>query len=564
MAKGYFIGIDIGTGSARAGIFDGKGVKAAMAVEPIQMWKPQPDFVEQSSQDIWRAVCVVVKKALRQAKLKGSDVAGIAFDATCSLVAIDKDDAPVSVSPTGSDEQNVIVWMDHRAIAEAQRMTQTGHDVLRYLGGTVSPEHEIPKLMWLKKNMPENFARTSRFFDLADWLTYRCTGRDVRSLCTTVCKWTYLAHQKDADERWQQDFFRQMGLSELLKKNKIGTCVEPMGNLVGELLAAPARELGLAEGTAVGVGIIDAHAGGLGVLGMNGAKAKKQAPAQASKNGFDEALALIGGTSSCHMAVSPRARFVRGVWGPYFSAMLPDYWLNEGGQSTTGALLDFIVTTHPLYQSALKEAKAKGQTIYEFLNERVDDLAKREGVKHRSELTRRLHMLPYFHGNRSPNADPNARGAIQGLRLSATLDDYARLYYATIQAVAYGTRDIIESLNAKGYSISRIHACGGGTKNPLWIQEHADATGCEVHLPKEPEAVLLGTAILAAVAAGKYASIPQAMAAMSAAGKVVSPDAQTATYHAAKYRVFRELYKDQKRYDALMAKMTESSEVSAS
>lgn len=547
MAQQYVIGIDVGTGSARAGVFNLSGSMAGMAVQPIQMWRPRPDFVEQSSEDIWRSVCAAVKKAMRAAQLGPTDVVGVAFDATCSLVAIDEQGGPVSLSPTGRDEQNIIVWMDHRAMAEAAQITRSQHEVLRYLGGAVSPEHEIPKLMWVRKNLPESYARTARFMDLADWLTWRCTSRDVRSLCTTVCKWTYLAHEKKPDARWHREFFKQVGLLDLLRDGKIGDCIAPMGAFAGALQADAAKALGLAEGTAVAVGIIDAHAGGIGVLGMsrggNGSKAEGD---------FDDVLALIGGTSSCHMAVSPRARFVKGVWGPYYSAMVPDYWLNEGGQSATGSLLDFVVKTHAQYPAALKEAKAKDQSIYEFLNARVDDLAARERVKTRAELTRKLHMLPYFHGNRSPNADPSARGAIHGLSLNATMDDYARLYYCTIQAVAYGTRDIIGALNTKGYSIRRIHACGGGTKNPLWIQEHADATGCEVHLPREPEAVLLGSAILAAVGASKFDSIQDAMQSMSAAGEVVRPDASTAGYHAAKFSVFRELYKDHRRYDAMM------------
>jgi FGGY-family pentulose kinase len=557
MANEYVVGIDVGTGSARAGIFDLRGKMAANAVRPIRMWRPQPDFVEQSSEDIWRAVCAATRESLKKAKVASEKVIGIAFDATCSLVAIDAKDQPVSVSPTGLDEQNVIVWMDHRAMKEARELTAGGHEVLRYLGGVVSPEHEIPKLLWLKRNQPGSFRRAARFMDLADWLTYRCTSRDVRSLCTTVCKWTYLAHEQR--EPWHSGFFAETGLSELLDGGKIGSCVEPMGSLAGELQNAPARQLGLKTGTAVGVGIIDAHAGGLGVIGMQSGtkpKAGSIADSQQRRGSYDDVLALIGGTSSCHMAVSPKPRFVNGVWGPYFSAMLPGYWLNEGGQSATGSLLDFIVQGHPLYQQALKLAKAANQSIYEYLNAQVRDLSKREKPARQAYLTSRLHMLPYFHGNRSPNADPSARGAIHGLKLSGTMDDYARLYYCTIQAVAYGTRDIIASLNVKGYRIGRIHACGGGTKNQLWLQEHADITGCEIVLPKEPEAVLLGTAILAAVATGRFADIRGAMQAMSAAGKKIRPDERTADYHARKFEVFRKMYKDQKRYDLMMSSIS--------
>ena len=163
-------------------------------------------------------------------------------------------------------------------------------------------------------------------------------------------------------------------------------------------------------------------------------------------------------------------------------------------------------------------------------------------------------MLPYYHGNRSPHADPLARGAIHGLALHANLDDLARLYYASIQAIAYGTRDIIDSMNAEGYRITRIHACGGGTKNPLWMQEHADATGCAIALPREPEAVLLGAAIIAAVGAGVHETIIDAMGKMSARGETIKPNAKSAAYHAAKLEIHRGLYQDQRRYDAMADK----------
>lgn len=547
MSPDHLIGIDVGTGSARAGIFTRNGKMLGTASKPIQMWRPEGELVEQSSTDIWKAVCAAVKLALKQAGINGSTVAGIAFDAACSMVAVDENDRPVTVSPTGNDEQNVIVWMDHRAIAEAARVTAQGHEVISYLGGTVSPEHQIPKLMWLKKHLPETWKRADRYYDLPDWLTYRATGRDVRSLCTTVCKWTYLGHEKSGSG-WSKDFFQKIRLSDGLKRGAFGEEIEPMGNCAGGLNYNSARELGLEVGTPVAVGIIDAHSGGLGVLGMSSGKASKKKGAAS----YDDVLCLIGGTSSCHMAVSKKARFVSGVWGPYYSAMVPGLWLNEGGQSATGALLDFVINTHPSHAEAVKQAKADGVDIYTFLNRQVDDLAAKLKLKHRCELTKRYHVLPYFHGNRSPHADPTARGAIHGLQLHATMEDYALQYYAVMQAIAYGTRDIIESMNAKGYKITKLHACGGGTKNALWLQEHADATGCDILLPREPEAMLLGGAMLAAVGAGIYADIPTAMSAMSAAGKVIKSTARTARYHAAKMKVHRELYADQKKYDGLM------------
>ncbi len=161
-------------------------------------------------------------------------------------------------------------------------------------------------------------------------------------------------------------------------------------------------------------------------------------------------------------------------------------------------------------------------------------------------LTRDLHVLPYFLGNRSPNADPYAHAIIDGLTLDASLTSQALRYYATLQAVAYGTRDIVRAMNEAGYQIDTLFVTGGGTKNPLWLQEHADATGLTLVLPEEPEAVLLGSAILAAVGADIYPDVLTAMKHMSHAGQRIHPNPATAAYHAAKFNIFRQLYQEQK------------------
>jgi ribulose kinase len=181
-------------------------------------------------------------------------------------------------------------------------------------------------------------------------------------------------------------------------------------------------------------------------------------------------------------------------------------------------------------------------------------LAKTERAPFPAALTRDLHVQPDFHGNRSPRADPTLRGVISGLTLSATTDDLARLYLAAIQAVAYGTRHIIEAMNKKGYAIDTLLMCGGGTKNPVFLREHADITGCRLVLPEEPEAVLLGSAVLGAVASGEHATVLGAMQVMNRAGRVILPQrGAVARFHTAKYRVFQRMHADFLAHRRLMA-----------
>jgi D-ribulokinase len=190
-----FVGVDVGTGSARAGIFDATGVLLASAKRPITMWRETGDVVEQSGEQIWQAVSESVREAVAASGVSPSRIAGIGFDATCSLVAVASDGAPVTVSPSGDANRNVIVWMDHRAAGEADEINADRHDVLRYVGGVISPEMETPKLLWLKRHLPQSFAAAAHFFDLADYLTWRASASLARSMCTVTCKWTYLAHQ---------------------------------------------------------------------------------------------------------------------------------------------------------------------------------------------------------------------------------------------------------------------------------------------------------------------------------------------------------------------------------
>ncbi|MGH9901887.1 MAG: FGGY-family carbohydrate kinase, partial [Pyrinomonadaceae bacterium] len=445
--------------------------------------------------------------------------------------------------------------------AQAGEINGTRHRVLEYVGGQISPEQEPPKLLWVKEHLPESWSRARRFFDLADYLVYEACKRDVRSFCTVVCKWTYMGHEGEHG-RWDTSFFEQIGLADLFTPNRVGERVRPMGTPAGKLTKRAAGELGLAEGTTVGVGIIDAHAGGLGSLGMTGGGAG----GDFSVEQVERTLALVGGTSSCHMATSPEARFIPGVWGPYFGAMIPGMWLTEGGQSATGALLDHVIDNHAHAPQLRREAREHGATVYELLNGRVEEMRRKargddggdaaapsssDGGHYFSfaaELTADLHVLPDFHGNRSPRADAHARGMVSGLALDSSFESLARVYLATIQAVAYGTRHIIEALNGRGYRITRIHASGGGTKNPLWLQQHADITGCEVYVAHASESVLLGAAILAAVAAGKYQSIVEAMGAMSPRAEVVRPRPESSAFHGRKYEVFKLMYEHQQEY----------------
>lgn len=527
----FFIGVDVGTGSARAGLFDQSGHLVASAKRPIAIWHAAGDVVEQSSRDIWQAVTASVREAMESAGAKAEDAVGIGFDATCSLVAVGRNDAPVAIGPSGDPARDIIVWMDHRAADQTRRINATGHRVLAYVGGAVSPEMETPKLLWLAENMPESFAATEHFFDLADWLTYRATGSLDRSICTLTCKWTYLAHEHS----WDESFFRAIGLGQLADEGfrRIGTNVVDPGTPVGAgLTVEAAAEFGLKPGTAVGAALIDAHAGGVGSIGARDTANRPTDPTRQ--------LAYIFGTSACAMATTADPRFVPGVWGPYHSAMLPGLWLNEGGQSAAGAAIDHLVKLHPATPEARKLAEEAGQSLFAWLEGRIRILAPSpEAI---ARLAVDIQVVPEFLGNRSPKADPDARGVISGLGLDEDLDSLARLYLAGIFGLGYGARQIVEALDVQGVAVDTIIISGGAGQSRLVRQSLADATGLRVAVPEAPEPVLLGAAILGAVAAGAYPSTVAAIDHMSRLGVEYLPaDGISRRIHDAKYEIFLSL-----------------------
>ncbi|KAK6625018.1 hypothetical protein RUM43_005309 [Polyplax serrata] len=551
MSDCYFLGVDVGTGSVRAALIRPNGEIVKTSTWPIKKWNPQNDFYEQSSDDIWRSCCRVVKDV--SSSVDSTRIRGIGFDATCSLVCIGENDEPLTVSPTGNLEQNVILWMDHRSKVEAEFINLHKPNVLKYVGGKISPEMQTPKLMWLKKHLKSTWDRAKFYFDLVDFLTWKATGDDSRSLCTLVCKWTYVAGE-EKENGWDKDYFSLIGLEDLMDNGaiKIGRNVRIPGEKCGlGLKASAAKELGLMTGTCVGAGLIDAHAGGLGLLACT---APEISPS------FDTKIGLICGTSTCLMVVSKSSKPVPGIWGPYYSAMVPDMYLNEAGQSVTGKLLSFVVETHPAFAQLKTELSNEGE-VYEYLNTLLLKIASSKGLPSPATLTSQLHIWPDFHGNRSPLADPSLLGMISGLSLTCDEKDLACRYLAAVQSlavstqitVAYGTKLIVETLRSNGHdTLSTVLLCGGLSKNKLFAQVHADVLGSPVLVPKSPEPVLLGAGILGAVAAEQWHDIKEAIDNMSGPCDIFVPSQADVKYHKKKYTVFLRMVEDQRCYQKIM------------
>eukprot|EP01080_Neovahlkampfia_damariscottae_P005787 gene5787-9608_t len=488
----------------RAGIVNTKNGKIIQThEEKIKTFNPLPLHYEQSSNDIWNSISISIQKILQKTKIKKQEIVGIGFDATCSLVAIDSStNQPISISTTKENEQNVILWMDHRSLEQTKKINSSKNEVLKYVGENISPEMEIPKLLWIKENIPDLYQNENvNFFDLADWLVYKATGDDTRSVNTLVAKWTYLSHKSDtlSIEGWNDEFFKEIGLEYETKLNykRIGNKFSNICDSVGNgLTKESAENFNLNENTIVTSGIIDAHAGGIGMLGSLNFKEKYE---------LNERLSVIGGTSSCLLSLSTDPIFVKGVWGPFYSGMIEKFWFNEGGQSISGKLIEYLITNHPYYLTKL--SKDEKSNIFEILNKKL----KEKDNYHK--ITSKLNIYPDFHGNRSPLSNPNLKGMICGLELNQyeNFDDFLTFYLSIIQAICYSTGHIIQEMNQNGHKINSIFICGGLSKNDIFVQEISNVTKFPVYLPNEEEIMILGSSILASVASKQYDNIFDAM-----------------------------------------------------
>lgn len=571
------LAVDVGTRSVRAALFAVKSGERVgdIATESIAIHRPAPGMYEQSSTEIWRAVMAACSACTR--RVQGVDVVALGFDATCSLVvgpglsvSPDTPDLAVGGPPPPGDVHDVILWLCHRAREEATEVNETRHAALRTVGGQVSPEMQMGKLLWLKRHRPNTFSRALHFFDLADWLVARALGRDgaesasaplpPRSACTLRCKWNY-GGDGAAGSGWDDGFLRQVGLAELCDggHGRIGGAeAQPLGSAAGALCAEAAAALGgLRAGIPVSAGAIDAHAGSIGCLGATPS--------------LEGAAAIIGGTSTCVMALSRAPRFVRGLWGPYQDASVPGFSLLEGGQSASGELVEHVLGSHAASAELRSEhglpADAPVSAIAPLVEQRLRALARERGLgadaSRLALLCGALHFYPDISGNRSPLADAQMCAAAVGLTLAdASVDGLARLHLSVLLALCYQLRHILAAIDgATGAGGERAPAvrtlvCSGGlASSALFRTLLADCTGCTVLSSAEANGCLLGTAILAAVAAGEQPTVEDAMRAMTpppSAAVEPTRDAEVRRFHERKYAVFLKMADDQRVYAAMM------------
>lgn len=515
MNQALYLGIDVGTLSARAGLFDAGGAFLGAASAGFELRRPEHNHAVYRMDEIWAAVTRAVIECVAAAKAGGLDphgrVAALAFDATSSLALRHNGARPLA------GDADVFCWMDHRGEHEAEEITATGDRVLAYTGGTTSPEINLPKLLWLKRKDPAAFARVTAARDLVDELGFRATGADTRSVCGLTCKWPYLPNDP---EPWRHDLLARLGIAEL--PGLAGAPRRPVavGGLHGGLAPDVALGFGLKAGLPVAAGLIDAEAGSLGVLGRD------------FRARMNQTVTIIGGTSTCFMAFAPDERAVPGVWGPFKDAVFPGFWLHEAGQSLSGAALDAVLVHHPGGPHS-SSAEAHAQAAAD-----VSALLAQEGAS----FAARRHIVPDWLGNRSPLGDGTVRAMASGIGEETTRRACLEAYYATARALALQARQVFDHLDQHGYDLRKVALAGGHAKNPLLVQLYRDGLNRTLVLSDAPEPVLLGCAMVAACAGGAYGSLFAAVDAMSPPQRELRPDPRWRAAHARAYSIYLSMF----------------------
>lgn len=477
------LGIDYGTESCRAALFDLTGRCVASEATGYALAHPRPGWAEQDPDEWWSALVSSVRGVLASADVSPDAVAGISVDATtCTVVALDSG---------GHHLRPAIMWMDVRASDQAERIGRSQHPARKYNGGgggAVSAEWLPSKLLWLKESEPEIYDAAAWIVDAPDWATYRLTGRVTANINSAAVRGY---HDRNLGG-WPIAFYEEVGIDDAA--DKLAEDVLDLGTTVEGLSRQAAEELGLRAGTPVAQGGGDAWVGQVGLGAVTPGR-----------------MALITGSSHVLIGQTEEEIHGDGFFGAYTDAVIRGQYTVEGGQVSTGSVLKWF-KEHFFRDETEAEAKRREISAYDVLNERIASLPPGSDG---------LIVCEYWQGNRTPYTDPLARGIIWGLSLHHTPE---HVYRAIQEGVCYGTAHNLRAMHTAGFEVSEMVAAGGFTNSPQLMQMQCDVSGVPITFTEVSEAVVLGGAILAAVGAGLFDSIGDAAQAMVHETHTIEPD----------------------------------------
>jgi L-ribulokinase len=534
MERIYAIGVDYGTESGRALLVDvATGEEIATRVTPYPHGvidetlpggsrKLGQDWALQHPDDYLEVLKRSVPEVLRMSGASPERVIGVGVDVTaCTMMPLDAEGTPLCLKERRRNDPHswVKLWKHHAAQEEADRMSeiarQRGEAFLPRYGEKLSSEWMLAKVWQILNEAPDLYEEADLFMEAADWVVMRMTGRLVRNSCTAGYKAAW--HKRDGYP--SKEFLRALDPRlEHLADTKLRGPIAALGTRAGGLTEEMARMTGLRAGTAVAVGMIDAHA---------------MVPASSVVTPGKMVMAM--GTSTCHLLLSEKEVFAEGICGVVEDGIVAGYYGYEAGQSAVGDLFAWYVE-EAVPEYARQQAAVAGANVHEWLERKAAGLRPGESG---------LLALDWWNGNRSVLMDADLTGAIFGLTLQTKPEE---IYRALLEAAAFGTRKIIEAFTGGGIAVDELYACGGlPQRNRLLMQICADVTGREIRIADSIQTAALGAAMFGAVAAGSaaggYDSIVEAARRMARVRKeTVRPNPEHVLIYDELYREYTELH----------------------
>lgn len=537
--KKYVIGLDFGTDSCRALIVDVRnGDEVATGVSFYPRWKAglycdaQSNRYRQHPLDYIESMTEAVHTALSHlTEEEIASICGLCFDTTGSTPALtDCNGMPLALNPEFAEEPDAmfILWKDHTAVREAEQinalMKERNLDYLLYEGGTYSSEWVWSKVLHVINTNSKVKEAAYSWTEHCDWMTGLVTGNTIpekmlRSRCAA-------GHKAMWHERWllsSSEVLLELNPSLNRILPHLFTQTYTSDTRAGTLTAEWAGKLGLPQGIAVAVGALDAHMGAVGASVAPGV------------------LTRIMGTSTCDIMVAEKHeigdRCIEGICGQVDGSVLPGFIGMEAGQSAFGDIYAWFrkFMSWPLKNIPEGEAKQK------VMDTMLIELTREAQALKLSEND--IVALDWMNGRRTPYADQNVKGMIAGLTLGSTAPE---VFKALVEATAFGSRRIVEHMKAQGLHIDSVNGIGGISKKaPFVMQTLADVLNMPIRIVRSQQTCALGAAMFAAVAAGVYRDIMEAMKYMGADVEVeYKPDTRRVRVYETLYKKYLELAKN--------------------